>query len=132
MMEDNLLKKYNDWHKGLSPVSSLSFNVLAVLAAYTVLTIVLPPFWIKFFWDTVVLVVLFVALGVFLWHQMFGVAGVMQPLYKLLYRITGDEYYKPLTKLKGGNDGYGSGSRQDLGGILKGHEPTEIFSEEDK
>lgn len=109
-MEDNLLNKFTDWYEKLSPVSSLSFKVVAVACLYTLLTIVLPPFWIKLFWDTVVWLVLFIALGVFLWHETVGVAAVMQPLYKLLYRITGDEYYQSLTNLKGDNNVERSGS----------------------
>lgn len=96
------MDKAIEYFKGLDKVSHLAITVAIVAAVYLLMSSLTGSF-ILYFWELVASLVAFSSLGVFAWHQVFGPHKMFTKMYQLLFALTGDESFKPNTKVL--NDG---------------------------
>ena len=94
----SLYDKLKAYINSRDKVSKLSLLVAACTLLYGVVTAIIPPQWTLWVWQTVMSTFFLFGLGMFAWHETIGEARVMKPVYKLLYRLTGDSYYEELIK----------------------------------
>ena len=87
-----LLSKFNDWYFAADPATKLSFNLLCTCFTYFLINAI-NPLLIKMIVDFLVTSLMMMALGVFSLHVIAGPNRLMLPVYKVLYRLTGNPFY---------------------------------------
>lgn len=92
----SILKVVIDYVESRNKVSKLAVQALLITSLYTFFSVIMPPQYVLWAWNVLVMSIFLVSLGLFAWHETIGVAGAMKPVYKLLHRLTGDDYYKNL------------------------------------
>ena len=96
-----IFEKFNDYLKSRNVVSKLALKVILVTVGYGLVTTVLPPQYILWFWQTAVTLAFMLAVGLFAWHETIGFSSSMRTVYKWLHRLTGDSRF---INLIGGSD----------------------------
>lgn len=92
----SLFEKALGYIKSRCIVSTLALKAIAVTAGYGVVTSIVPPAFTLWFWSVAVTTVFLASIGLFFWHETIGQAKALNPVYRFLYRLTGNKEYKDL------------------------------------
>lgn len=94
--QPSFLEKSLEYIKTRCIVSGLALKVMAVALGYGAITAVVPPAFTLWFWSVAATTVFLSAVGLFFWHETIGQAKALNPVYKFLHRLTGNQEYLDL------------------------------------
>lgn len=89
----DFLKKLVNWFAKTEPITALSAKVVAFSSLYILLSAVVPPKWTAMLYESVFFVLMIAAMGSLALHVVLGPMKALKPMYSILYRITGNEFY---------------------------------------